>query len=1379
MTVDVVREKNERYCEEIYQLLTEFTKGIDYRGWNNITSWHQYAEDVMRAVLEPALGYSIRNANISKSNEAAIDLIGEDADGRAVIVQVSSDDSRRKIQATLDSPELKSYKGSHLVFLFLVETHKKYDEKKPFANPHGVEFDCTNDVLDIRTLVRTIRHHSNPNKCMDVLDRLQAELEESTPMPIGSKVAEHVNEYLKKDRDDHRSFQLINHSPADELFPKVMVRKGINTIPNSRRRVVPEGKVESISFKKFLEDSWRSAEQRHLFITGKGGVGKTVALLTFATEDGFLERNVPSIYVPLYCLAKENEGTESIEYVSLSEYICEKLGKDLSGAIEKLSRGQWADGPRVLLLLDGYNELPSDVVPCFEQDIERWAKRSGVQIIATSRIVGLSGIRMHRFELRELTIDDVKDYLKKGSITVPSESDPLWCVLVTPLMLKLYENVSLLRDKIPDAHWLQLMGNEHPANAGQLIWNYLQIELYHGLVHRAALDASIKVGYAQALFLVLPYLCWRMERDNHFQIDDNMLYGYVVDACGLWNVKGRPRRFETIESRLRKRNYNGVPSPMVIGEQQSILTEEMGLLFKEGDQLVLMHQEFRDALAALHLKNVAEVMDDALPPEFDESFGEYVGNYLSELAEDVLLNRLWEANRSRRPTHVTATHNLLRVMYARHEGNLSSLSFAGMDLREVNLHAYASSRRTRFSCSPRSFDTSRVGLNTFRPQGHRGTVSSVCFSPKTGLLASGSWDGDVLLWDPNSRSVVSAIRGNEGRISSLCFSSDGAFLAYADDKGCLYLRRVGLSFEEDEAPNERGLAVRCSSSISSVCFSPENRYIAYGTAGGSIHLYDVERHVEIADSARHGFHPHDAYDDSINSVCFYDENHIAFASQDGMPGHSRFIECEQGSFLLHNSLAATSVCFSSDAHLLASGYRTGRVELRNTEEGYPRHTDGFQHGNRVQCVSFSPDGSLLASGSMDGTVLLWEVKAHEEIGRVEVGEGFVRSLCFSPDGRLVAAGSDDGSIYLIDVYSCTRVGELVGCHFRVDWATSSLEGSLLVLGSEDGIARLWNTTDGVLTAAVWREGVRFNSGCASPDGRLLALGTTNGDLHLWDVDLHTHRILHKGNGARGTLVDFSTDSRLIVFAYNTDLNHGALLLFEVNPAACNCVAKKCDYDSSINSVKLSRDGRLFVGSDNGVHVFLPVSGSRIPRLDAEKHFPVVYASGFPDPVLAVSLSPRIDAFATGSTSGNVIFWVWDGESYQQTEHLKRCASVVSAVCYSPDGSLLAFGDYYGYVYVWDTQAHKMVGKMQAHISIVSCVLFCGNGETLVSCSWDGTVCRWSVARRNNECSLSKIGDIDILHGLDLIGLDLSLAIVDDDARPLLFQNGVKVLPAIV
>ena len=85
----------------------------------------------------------------------------------------------------------------------------------------------------------------------------------------------------------------------------------------------------------------------------------------------------------------------------------------------------------------------------------------------------------------------------------------------------------------------------------------------------------------------------------------------------------------------------------------------------------------------------------------------------------------------------------------------------------------------------------------------------------------------------------------------------------------------------------------------------------------------------------------------------------------------------------------------------AASFEKSRLDLVGTLQG---------HSHFVWSVSFSADGTKVASGSNDNTVKLWDVTSGECLRTLEGHSSTVFSVSFSPDGTKVASGSDDKTI---------------------------------------------------------------------------------------------------------------------------------------------------------------------------------------------------------------------------------------------------------------------------------------------------------------------------------------------------------------------------------
>ncbi|RLF43585.1 MAG: hypothetical protein DRN29_09885, partial [Thermoplasmata archaeon] len=181
------------------------------------------------------------------------------------------------------------------------------------------------------------------------------------------------------------------------------------------------------------------------------------------------------------------------------------------------------------------------------------------------------------------------------------------------------------------------------------------------------------------------------------------------------------------------------------------------------------------------------------------------------------------------------------------------------------------------------------------------------------------------------------------------------------------------------------------------------------------------------------------------------------------------------------------------------------------------------HEKRVTSVCFSPDGRYALSGSLDGTLKLWDVATERCLRTFQGHEDSVESVCFSPDGRYALSGGH-WTLKLWDVATgrCLRTFE--GHEDSVESVCFSPDGRYALSGSSDNTLKLWDVATGRCLRTFeghkgWVHSVSF-----SPDGRY-ALSGGHWTLKLWDVA--TGRCLRTFEGHKGSVesVCFSPDGR--------------------------------------------------------------------------------------------------------------------------------------------------------------------------------------------------------------------------------------------------------------
>jgi WD40 repeat protein/transcriptional regulator with XRE-family HTH domain len=353
------------------------------------------------------------------------------------------------------------------------------------------------------------------------------------------------------------------------------------------------------------------------------------------------------------------------------------------------------------------------------------------------------------------------------------------------------------------------------------------------------------------------------------------------------------------------------------------------------------------------------------------------------------------------------------------------------------------------------------------------------------------------------------------------------------------------------------------------------------------------------------------------------------------------------------SVAAWRIHPSSTARsaMLAAAERPGIAILRGHGIGAVLGV----HTRSVNSVAFSPNGKILASGSVDRTAQLWDVATRRPIGSLVTYTGVVNSVAFSPGGQILATGSDDDMFQLWDVATHRRIGPpVLGDNGPVTSVAFSRDGTTLATASTDGTVRLWNVATQQHGRPITEHGrpITVPGGpvhwvAFSPDGTTLATVGADGTARLWNVATRQQSGRpFVGQGGGVTAAAFSHDGEFLATG-NFD---NTVWLWDIATHRATGTPLSNLFTGSVTSVAFSPDGRtLATGSTDGTaQLWNLTTDQRVgPPL-----------TGHTGPVTSVAFSPDGTTLATGSTDGTVRLW----KVARPTQNLAETANLVRYLC---------------------------------------------------------------------------------------------------------------------
>lgn len=636
--------------------------------------------------------------------------------------------------------------------------------------------------------------------------------------------------------------------------------------------------------------------------------------------------------------------------------------------------------------------------------------------------------------------------------------------------------------------------------------------------------------------------------------------------------------------------------------------------------------------------------------------------------------------------------------------------------------------------------------------GHSGEIITLLWSTDGRTLVSGSWDETIRIWDTDSGELLRTLEGYHGNANLVAWSQDGTILASSSWNETIHLWHLqsGERIQVLEGHTNRLLHI---------CFSPDGQLFASKSHDGTVRLWRCETWEPVATLS-------EASNPIFGGLAFHPHN--TFLATRGSNELQIYLWR-----LNYERLFGTELESAHDIQEISS-QESRLVTL--TDQELPREAEAepdlqgatllqsLQTGEHfVSELSWSPDGRILAVGTVGHSIQFWDALHNELLYTATGHESHVYGLAWSPDGRLLASGAADKTIRIWDGQAGTLLATYQGHKNDVSTVAWSPDGQMLASGSRDQTVRLWDSQNGQLLTVITGHQGPVYSVVWSPDGQLLASASYDKTIHVWESESQTlWQTLKIHDSAVSSLV-WSPDAQWLVsgsfdntirFWNRTTGRQSQILEGHTDMILC---------------VRFSPDGRILVSKsyDNTVRLWDCASGELLAVLDETSA--VLNFGGLAfhpaEPILATHEKGdkgvriwQLDAQKLLKTGGRTypaeqerapIIPVETSENLapdqipanQESEQeldvhapqgfilqyiLRGHQDLISPLEWSPDGRLLASGSADGAICLWDEHSGSLVSTFSEHEGRISSLTWAPDGHKLAAGSADSTISVWDV-----------------------------------------------------
>ena len=367
------------------------------------------------------------------------------------------------------------------------------------------------------------------------------------------------------------------------------------------------------------------------------------------------------------------------------------------------------------------------------------------------------------------------------------------------------------------------------------------------------------------------------------------------------------------------------------------------------------------------------------------------------------------------------------------------------------------------------------------------------FSPDSKTVARANQNGEIQVWDVNTGEELSSFKTKHTHGSTtLAFSSGSSILASGQGKTTI---RLWDTFNFTELSDR----IDTDTGIITMVLSPNGGTLT-GVSGFTLKIKSgIDSIIESVHGRLHVWETHTGnklsevpVESHKGDVPEHPEANFNGFSSIGMYGSTVFSK--------NGHMLATAINKRGDHMLLTnpnSEWADNQFTVHLWAVPYEKsHATLKGHTKKINVLAFTPNGKMIASGSDDGTIRVWDTSTGTQM--LSIPSRKTNSLAFSEDGKILAS-SDPVNIQLWDVGTGTQLKSLKAENDSVTVLAFSTDSDVLACGNRDGIIRLWDLSTGNELTTFKGHVDRINALSFSSDGKMLASGSTDGAIFLWGI----------------------------------------------------------------------------------------------------------------------------------------------------------------------------------------------------------------------------------------------------------------------------------------